>query len=52
MNLVVTDTGPLLHLHQIGAGDLISRLGENHLTLYVWAELHLSTRDLVTAITR
>lgn len=39
MNLVVTDTGPLLHLHQIGAGDLLSKLGEIHLTPHVWAEL-------------
>lgn len=39
MNLVVTDTGPLLHLHQIGAGNLLARLGEIHLTPHVWTEL-------------
>jgi predicted nucleic acid-binding protein len=39
MNVVVTDTGPLLHLHQIGVMDLIARLGDIHVTPQVWAEL-------------
>jgi len=39
MNLVVTDTGPLLHLHQIGALDLLPHLGTVHLTPTVWSEL-------------
>jgi len=39
MKLVVTDTGPLLHLHQIGAVELVSKLGEVHATPKVWEEL-------------
>lgn len=39
MNLVVTDTGPLLHLHQIGVMDLLAHLGSVHVTPTVLREL-------------
>lgn len=39
MNIVVTDTGPLLHLYQAGAIDLIASLGEIQMTPQVWSEL-------------
>ena len=39
MNLVVTDTGPLLHLHQIGVAGLLSHLGSVHVTPTVLHEL-------------
>ena len=39
MKIVVTDTGPLLHLHQAGAADLIASLGEIYMTPQVWSEL-------------
>ncbi len=39
MNLVVTDTGPLLHLHQIGAAGILSHLGDVQVTPTVWSEL-------------
>ncbi|OYW76400.1 MAG: hypothetical protein B7Z37_08700 [Verrucomicrobia bacterium 12-59-8] len=39
MNVVVTDTGPLLHLHQAGAVDLIAGMGEIYMTPQVWSEL-------------
>jgi predicted nucleic acid-binding protein len=39
MTLVVTDTGPLLHLHQAGAVELLGWLGEVHATPIVWREL-------------
>jgi predicted nucleic acid-binding protein len=39
MNVVVTDTGPLLHLHQAGAAYLIASLGEIYMTPEVWSEL-------------
>lgn len=39
MNLVVTDTGPLLHLHQIGVAGLLSHLGSIHVTPTVLHEL-------------
>jgi predicted nucleic acid-binding protein len=39
MMLVVTDTGPLLHLHQIGAVVLLTHLGEIHVTPTVLSEL-------------
>jgi predicted nucleic acid-binding protein len=38
MNIVVTDTGPLLHLHQAGTMDLIAQLGTVHVTPTVWQE--------------
>lgn len=41
MNLVVTDTGPLLHLHQAGALELLTHLGTVHVTPIVWRELQL-----------
>lgn len=40
MKLVVTDTGPLLHLYQAGAVDLLAHLGDVHVTSVVWSELH------------
>lgn len=40
MNLVVSDTGPLLHLHQAGALDLLAHWGSIHVTPQVWRELH------------
>jgi predicted nucleic acid-binding protein len=51
MNVVVTDTGPLLHLHQVGAASLIANLGEIHLTPTVLGELRrhaptFATNDL------
>jgi predicted nucleic acid-binding protein len=39
MRLVVTDTGPLLHLHQAGVESLLAQLGGIHLTPTVWGEL-------------
>ncbi|WP_395741848.1 hypothetical protein [Prosthecobacter sp.] len=39
MTVVVTDTGPLLHLHQVGAIDLIASMGEIQMTPQVWSEL-------------
>lgn len=40
MNLVVSDTGPLLHLFQAGAADLLAHWGTIHVTPEVWRELH------------
>ena len=39
MKMVVTDTGPLLHLMQIGLEDLLSHFGEVHVTHEVLFEL-------------
>lgn len=39
MNLVVTDTGPVLHLHEIGMTDLLSHFGSVHVTPTVLREL-------------
>jgi predicted nucleic acid-binding protein len=39
MNVVVTDTGPLLHLHQVGAMHLLAHLGSVQVTPTVWSEL-------------
>jgi predicted nucleic acid-binding protein len=39
MNIVVTDTGPLLHLHQVGAMHLLAHLGSIQVTPTVWSEL-------------
>lgn len=39
MTIVVSDTGPLLHLHQAGVADLIAELGEIYVTPQVWTEL-------------
>lgn len=39
MNVVVTDTGPLLHLHQVGAIHLLAHLGSIQVTPTVWREL-------------
>lgn len=40
MNLVVSDTGPLLHLFQAGAAELLAHWGTIHVTPEVWRELH------------
>ncbi|MFN0079976.1 MAG: hypothetical protein ACKVY0_26215 [Prosthecobacter sp.] len=40
MNLVVSDTGPLLHLFQVGACELLAHWGTIHVTPQVWSELH------------
>lgn len=45
MNLVVADTGPLLHLHQIGKEDLLSNLGLVHVTPTVLRELQRHAPD-------
>lgn len=45
MNLVVADTGPLLHLHQIGSVDLLGHLGVIHVTPTVLAELEKHRPD-------
>jgi predicted nucleic acid-binding protein len=39
MNVIVTDTGPLLHLHQVGAMHLLAHLGSIQVTPMVWSEL-------------
>lgn len=39
MILVVTDAGPLLHLHQVGADNLLADLGSVLVTPMVWREL-------------
>ncbi len=39
MTIVVSDTGPLLHLHQAGVADLIAGMGEIYVTPQVWTEL-------------
>jgi hypothetical protein len=45
MNVVVTDTGPLLHLYQVGAMHLLEHLGCIQVTPTVWSELqrHVSS---------
>ena len=49
MKVVVTDTGPLLHLHQAGADDLLPHLGDIQLTPTVWRELQAHAPSLVTS---
>ena len=39
MNVVVADTGPLLHLHQIGSTDLLGHFGTIHVTPTILGEL-------------
>ena len=46
MNVVVTDTGPLLHLHQVGAMHLLAYLGNIQLTPTVWSELQRHAQSL------
>jgi predicted nucleic acid-binding protein len=46
MNVVVTDTGPLLHLHQVGAAHLLAHLGSVQLTPIVWIELQRHAPEL------
>lgn len=38
MNVVVTDSGPLLHLHQVGAMPLSAHLGSIQVTPSMWSE--------------
>ena len=49
MNVVVTDTGPLLHLHQVGAMHLLAHLGDIQLTPTVWSELQRHAPSLATS---
>ena len=46
MNVVVTDTGPLLHLHQVGAMHLLAHLGSIQVTPTVWSELQRHASSL------
>jgi len=39
MTVVVSDTGPLLHLHQVGAEHLLAHLGHVQVPPAVWREL-------------
>ena len=45
MKVIVADTGPVLHLHQAGALDLLPALGEIHITPTVIAELRWHAPD-------
>lgn len=45
MNVVVTDTGPLLHLHQAGAIHLLAHLGQVQMTPAVWSEFQRHAPD-------
>jgi len=49
MNVVVTDTGPLLHLHQVGAMHLLAHLGNIQLTPTVWNELQRHAPSFATS---
>lgn len=49
MNVVVTDTGPLLHLHQVGAAHLLAHLGTIQLTPTVWSELQRHAPTFATS---
>lgn len=49
MTVVVTDTGPLLHLFQVGSIDLIANLGEIQMTPQVWSELQRHAPSLCQA---
>lgn len=49
MNVVVTDTGPLLHLHQAGATHLLAHLGNIQLTPTVWNELQRHAPSFATS---
>ena len=48
MNVVVTDTGPLLHLHQVGAMLLLAHLGSVQVTPTFWSELQRHAPSLAT----
>jgi predicted nucleic acid-binding protein len=48
LKAVVTDTGPLLHLHQAGGMELLAYLGEVHITPVVWNELPRHTPSFRT----
>lgn len=39
MKVVVTDTGPLLHLHQAGVIHQLAHFGQAQMTPTVWSEL-------------
>lgn len=47
MIVVVTDTGPMLHLHQAGWLRLLKFIGEIHLVPAVWQELMRHAPDMV-----
>ena len=49
MNVVVTDTGPLLHLHQVGAMHLLAHLGNIQVTPTVWSELQRHAQSFATS---
>ncbi len=49
MNVVVTDTGPLQHLHQAGAIHLLAHLGNIQLTPTVWNELQRHAPSFATS---
>jgi predicted nucleic acid-binding protein len=49
MNVVVTDTGPLLHLHQVGAAHLLAHLGSVQVTPTVWNELQRHAPTFATS---
>jgi predicted nucleic acid-binding protein len=49
MTVVVTDTGPLLHLHQAGAVHLLGHMGDVHTTPIVWRELQRHAPTFSTA---
>lgn len=48
MNLVVSDTGPLLHLHQVAATSLLAHLGQVQVTPTVWRELQRHAPSFLT----
>jgi predicted nucleic acid-binding protein len=49
MNVVVTDTGPLLHLHQVGFMHLLAHLGTVQVTPTVWSELQRHAPSFATS---
>jgi len=49
MNVVVTDTGPLLHLHEVGALHLLAHFGNVQLTPTVWSELQRHAPSFVSS---
>ncbi len=49
MSVVVTDTGPLLHLHQAGAMQLLAHLGQVQVTPVVWSELQRHAPGFTTS---
>ena len=49
MSVVVTDTGPLLYLHQVRAMHLLARLGSVQVTPTVWSELQRHSPRFATS---